>query len=172
MAKKPGPDEIATLVRDIVDRRKRRVMPAEFLEKMIDQIGGPDELAKLVIDQLVSPNTAAHVKQRIISDFMRLMIDVGRNHPKSAELDGMTVADLEKTALNLLQRAEELKGAKENLRRLPGPAPTTAGDVGDGRGSGAAATDAGADVPDDPDGHRDPGKEDHQAGGDAGTDRP
>lgn len=100
--RKPTPKESKELLRLLVDGSRRSVMPGEFLEQLLEKLGGSDRLAVLIADQMQDATVPAHVRQRMLQSTLDLMKEVGRHHAQPADLGMATKDDLARLARDLL----------------------------------------------------------------------
>jgi hypothetical protein len=80
---------------------------AELLAAIMDEIGGPRELARIFARQLRDPDTGAQTKQRLLDTIQRLIIMCTQHDlAKAIEPSEMTDDDLARVATRLLEKVQ------------------------------------------------------------------
>lgn len=110
-AGKSNPDVLKFLLGD----SKPSADAAEFLSCLMDEIGGPRELARIFAKQLRDPETPGQTKQRLLETVQRLIIMCTQHDlAKQIEPSEMTDEDLARVASRLLEKVQ-------HANQPPGP---------------------------------------------------
>lgn len=100
------------------ERKARRLLPPDFFDMLLDQIGGAPAFARQVADLLNHPSTPPTIRQRLITDMLHLMKHIEQKSELPPDLSDTPTEELEAVLLDVMER---WNAKKETTAREPGP---------------------------------------------------
>lgn len=84
--------------------RRTKLLPPDFFGMLLEQIGGPRAFSRQVADLLNNVATPPMIRQRIITDLLRLMTHIEQKSALPPDLSDIPTDELESMLAEVLER--------------------------------------------------------------------